>query len=208
MLVSEISYIVRLLLFFFVPTVPMAAQDYCSLQVHVVDERGRPVPNVMVRVAEDEGNATQIERHNGVVRVCDLGVRPVRIRVGSSACRNMFVENVALAWRKTTDLTIVYDPSVCNIDSQVVYPSTAACFLLFRFVTSEGRPIPNVALVPRPIKTDPAQSDGAGRMLVTVAPGETIAASATKEGHVPVPLREVCEGYGRWRDKFVVLTEQ
>jgi len=190
--------------------VPTAAQSYCSLQVRVIDEQGRPVPNVMVRVLEDEERLQQNERHSGVVRFCDLGVGPVQVRVGGSGCRIVSIESVPLEWGKTVSQTVVYDGSTCNID-RIEIPA-GICSIIFRFVTEDRKPIANVSLVPPARRTAPPISDSAGRMLVTLFPGETVQATATATGYTPAPIDQTCSGNAsrnaRWRDQFVMLEKR
>ncbi len=137
-----------MILFLIALSAPLAAQDYCSLEVRVVNQKGNLVPNVMVRAAEEDGLAKQTERHDGVVRFCDFGTRPVHVRVGSSGCLDIKIENVQLEWRKTRYLTVTFQDEYCNVDKIRVGPRV--CYVLLRFVNEEEKPLPGVALVPLP----------------------------------------------------------
>ena len=81
------------------------AADYCSLVVRVVSPEGDR-PEVLVSVREKDGRLIAPDPTSGDVRFCDLGMRPVTVRVGADdTCNQVTVANVPLWWHETLNHT-------------------------------------------------------------------------------------------------------
>lgn len=104
-----ISKLVVLLL---LPVWIVAASDYCSLEVKVVSDDGKKLITG-IQVYEAGGSVREAISEGGIATFCDLGIKPVTVKVGASGCNRVVVEDVQLDWGNTTRLKIVYKHEPC-----------------------------------------------------------------------------------------------
>src|SRR5580704_8529456 len=123
----------------------VAAPDYCSLVVRVLNQGGTASSRILVVVSEPSGvvladNTTE----NGEAKFCGLGVQPVTVKVGGSSCNQVLVQNVMLIWNSTREVIVTYVPCPSEMPS-VVPPS---CWVLFRFRDENEKWISDVSFIP------------------------------------------------------------
>lgn len=166
----------------------VAAQDYCSLIVQVVDPAGNKIrSSVWVTAQEGGGRVAFASTEDGEARLCDLGVKGATITVGSLGACQSVVRNIPLLWGITNRVKILYDLGPCSMESSPPMP-TIACSVLLRFMDTDGKWIPDVVLEP----SRDVRSDRYGRAMLTLANEESLHARSRKEGFLPEAIDLTC----------------
>jgi hypothetical protein len=183
-------------------TASVAAQDYCSLIVQVVDPAGNKASGVSVSVQEVGGRIETISTENGEAHFCDLGVKGVTITVGDSIGCQTVVRNVPLEWGFTNRIKVLYDRAPCLIE---LPPPIFLCDILFRFKDGDGKWIPGVGFDPPALRPRNLHSDGYGRAMVTLADREVLHTRTMKEGYLPEAIDLTCSRNLLDRERVVTL---
>jgi hypothetical protein len=184
-------------------TASVAAQDYCSLIVQVVDPGGNKVSRVSVSAQEGGGRiVTASTEEDGEAHFCDLGVRGVTITIGVTIGCQTIVRNLPLEWRLTTKIKILYDCAPCLYDPP---PPIFLCSVLFRFKDGGGNWISGVGFDPPAPRPRNLRSDSYGRTMVVLANGEVLHTRTMKEGYLPEAIDLTCSRNLLDRERVVTL---
>lgn len=169
-------------------SVAMADDSYCSLRVNVKDPEGKPV-TTFVSVGEQRGQWYNESSKGGTAEFCNLGLFPVKIKIGWLGCGQLNVEDVYLKWGATVVYDVIYDRRFCAVESHEI--PLPVCRLLFRFFDADGKGIPNVR-----IETEGGQaalkSDEYGRLLLHLPVSKSLTGSAVVAGHQKQAIEGRC----------------
>jgi hypothetical protein len=190
----------RLLLF--LVAVTASARDFCSLTVRVANAAGYKPTGLSVALVESNGRTEAATTKDGEVRFCDLGISPVTLTIGEGdRCNEVVIRNLALNWDTDRVLNVIYDREYCHGDEL----QSAGCLFLLRFVNEQGRAVGPVRFAPPIGRARSVQSDGYGRAIVTLQPGETRTFSGSLSGFGTEKVELQCSGGGLKRERIVTL---
>lgn len=184
----------------------VASGDYCSLVVEVQAPNGKR-PIALVSVTEQNGRTLEQLRRGQDARFCDLGVRPVTVKVGADdTCNQVIVKEVPLSWQKTNHLRITYDPKPCLDDT--VHPLVPTCTYLLRISDDTGKWISG-ASVSWGSGDLMLKTDDAGRVIVDAKLG-SVKATITAPGYVTRPFDSACDSAKATepQEELIKLTRQ
>jgi hypothetical protein len=182
-------------------TMPLRAQDYCSLTVEVSDPVGKLLSGIPVTVQEREQTVSR-NTIEGIAEFCDLGVLGVTVSLGyPSWCNFTEIRNVPLAWQVGRRVKIVYDRITCNRDTITI----PVCPVLLRFRDMDGSWIAGVSFAPSVRRSESARSDARGRVMVGLNGGEEIHTRTEKEGYHSQPVDLVCSNSSSEKERTITL---
>ena len=199
----------RLWLLLLALTVPVCAQDYCSLVVVV---RGAQFErDVPVTVREPDGRIIRKPLENlenqVATRFCDLGIRPVEVSVG--ACETTVVHNVHLRFGITRTLEVEYNSTVCREDGAL--PAALPCGVFLRFRDEGGGWVSDVELDPPVlgITKVPVRGDSFGRLAFRMAKNQELRLHTKRNGFTPEAINLKCVApFGQGEEQIVTLLRQ
>ena len=180
----------------------VAAPDYCSLVVRVLNQGGTASSGIQVIVSEPNGVVLAgYTTENGEARFCGLGVRPVAVKVGRSSCNQVIVQNVLLIWDSTREVIVTY--VACPTETPSVIPPS--CAVLFRFRDENEKWISNVSFTP-PVRRAPTlASDSFGRVMVRIDRGEELHVTTAHAGYAPERIDLQCDNTVNGQERLVTL---
>jgi hypothetical protein len=157
-----------------------AANDYCSLVVHVVSPERQPQTEVLVSVRETNGRASEKETTSEGASFCDLGVMPVTVTIGGDTCNQVVVRDVPLVWNEQRLLTVVYDYKPCMPERPLM--GAPYCQILFRVATPEGLWIKDASIRFPETQLAERQTDAAGRASLLLKANDRVKVSVISSG--------------------------
>ena len=154
---------------------PAIAEDYCSLRVRVLSPDGSLAPAV-VSVEEADGRRL-VRSPNADSTFCDLGAKPVTVKVGADGtCNQVVVRNVPIEWQEPYLLTVMQDRKPCLWDPP---PSPVpVCTIVYRISDSKGWVGGAKIRVIKPFEEN-LTTDGHGRAAVKVRERAEVLATIT-----------------------------
>jgi len=166
------------------------AKTYCSLRIEVkTSDPFRPL--VPITVEEPNSPSQSATTRGGEVEFCGLGILPITIRVGDTACSQVIVTKVRLRWGVTSRVVVHYDSTSCNINEG----AKPGCVFVLRFIDLEKKPISEVTLQSSSDSVSAYPSDEFGRMHVGIRFGSSMVGTAQKAPFKPTDLRLDCPKY-------------
>lgn len=151
------------------------ADEFCSLTVHVRDQRAVPVDTWVTLTTATGRTLKKLTSDDGTVEFCDLGVQPVTIQIGSGSCNELTLRNVSLPWKRGKVVMLTYEP--CFYEQGDLLPRQG-CTVMLRVVDSMERPLANARVLAGRSAT-PQESDRYGRVFLQVASQSTIEGTVT-----------------------------
>ena len=132
------------------------AEDFCALTVNIATDGGKPFTSTWIEL-EDPSGKVVLNRQvtEPTFRICDFGFGPHTLRVGTNECLPVAISNLQVRFDSPISLKVVLDS--CGYRNM-----RSACFVYFRVVDEDGKPIPGAAFSP-PLTTAPAHVDSYGR---------------------------------------------
>lgn len=168
-----------------------APQPTCSLTIHLVDTKGRPVHDY-VTVVESGGRQTEKKHYPGGIRFCDLGILPVRIEVRplSISCTWTFSQLVDVRWGQARSHTIIVPSDPC--EHRVAYPAKE-CTVLFRTKDEDGKWLAESRIVLSTPRRETLTTDAYGRVMLRVPTGSLVTSEVSAPGHRTLELKFTCD---------------
>jgi hypothetical protein len=167
------SFVALLTVLMMIPLFPVngmsQVQPICSLTVKVVNPQNAEV-EAEIQVVESNGRTTILENELGGARFCDLGLLPVTITVGKSACNQVVLRDVPLDWPGTKTVNVIYDIEPCFVTR---VPSKF-CDVMIRVLDVGDRPLQEAKIHVSGSDKPPAKTDEFGRGFVPIATGAGI----------------------------------
>ena len=190
-------------------TTLVRAEDYCSLVVKVFTEPGTEEIGPVPVVVEEQNGRTHRKRYAyGGVSFCDLGILPVTVTVEAPYCNEYVVRHVPVIWGETHTLSIVQDLQLCSRGElgNEPLPPLPGCYFLLRFVNSQQKAIAAVSLQVRSPRPTTRESDGFGRVFLSLPRLEELLATASAKGYDPVDVSLRCGAEIR-SEKYITMNE-
>jgi len=186
-------------------SVSMAAKEYCSLNVKVIDPQGEEVlPGERVVVEEKAGRKIEKRYVQGGVRFCDLGIEPVTLTVGLPGCNQVIVRDVPLIFEEMVTSLVISDSQACS--NAYPFVPTFGCSFLFRTVDPSGNPV--AASLESPSFKKAFQSDSAGRVMVHPEWKEQMQGTIRAPGYIPQEVRLDCTPENQRVERYITMSPQ
>ncbi len=177
--------------------------EYCSLTVQLKVPPGDTPEHTYVTVVENNGRIVRKESTGAYVQFCDLGLGPVTVKVGLSACNQVIVTDVPLERGKPYNLFVYYDFGWC-LKCSVPIPNRQ-CNFLFRISDEEGKWLENATVHAHDLTSRMYQTDSAGRANTFFRPRTPVVVDFTAEGFTPRSGSYSCAAPAWRHEETIVL---
>jgi hypothetical protein len=186
-------------------SVSLAAEEYCSLNVKVIDASGREVlPGERIAVEERTGRNIERKYVQGGVRFCDLGITPVTLTVGLPGCNQVVVRDVPLTFGEMVTSLVVADSEACS----KAYPHAPifGCSFLFRILGPSGNAV--AAFIESPSFKKVLQSDSAGRVMLHGEWNQEVQGTIRAAGYRPQDVLLDCTPENIRVERYITMSPE
>jgi hypothetical protein len=156
-----------------------SGESVCPLIVRVLTPDGQR-PEASVFVTDRSGRSVEKDQEDEDVRLCDLGILPVDVKVGSDGtCNQVEIHNVPISLEREYLLRVTYDPEACPETPPPPFP---VCRVLIRVTDSTGAWVSGAEVTFRGTSLAQQETDQYGRAQVVVKAGTRIEGSVATDG--------------------------
>jgi hypothetical protein len=137
---------------------PAMAEDFCAVTLNVTSSTGEPITGTWVELADPTGRIVLRQpMHGSRLRICDFGFGLHTLRVGTNECLPVSVSNLKVVFGHPLVLHVVLDS--CSYWELM----HTGCFIYFRTVDEDRKPLADVHFSPPLNLGVPANTDAYGR---------------------------------------------
>jgi hypothetical protein len=160
------------------------AADFCAVHVRVVNPNGYPINNTWIELKDPSGRVVRREHVGPEFEICDFGFGPHTLTVGTNECLPMSISNLRVVIGRPLSLKVMMN------DCGYRHDMRSACFVYFRTVGVDGRPIGGVEFSHR-AREEPPATDSFGRRQTLLSGRRDV--TFTKIGYAPTTVRVECK---------------